>query len=160
MAFELEQRLLDGSLTVEALPAAWNLRMQQLLGLMVSSDEQGVLQDIHWGIGLVGYFPSYSLGAMAAAQLFEAAELAIPDMRYVPIFLYMSYICSHYDCFRGKISRGEFGEIREWLRTNVHEVGSLYDNPDELMTAVTGKPLDPAIYVAYLEKKYKELYKL
>mmetsp|Transcript_20504 Transcript_20504/g.28241 ORF Transcript_20504/g.28241 Transcript_20504/m.28241 type:complete len:568 (+) Transcript_20504:3-1706(+) len=141
LRFELEQRLLAGSLAVKDLPEAWNSRMQQLLGLTVASDDQGVLQDIHWSIGLVGYFPSYSLGAMAAAQLFEAAEKAIPDMR-------------------GKISRGEFGEIRQWLRTNVHEVGSLYDNPDELMTAVTGKPLDPAIYVAYLEKKYKELYQL
>lgn len=91
--------------------------------------------------GAIGYFPSYTLGAMIAAQLFETAELAIPDMR-------------------GKISRGEFAPIREWLRTNVHEVGSLHASPDELLIAVTGKPLDPQIYLRYIESKYKPLYKL
>jgi carboxypeptidase Taq len=78
---------------------------------------------------------------MMAAQLFETAEKQIPDLR-------------------GKLSRGEFAPLREWLRTNVHETGSLYASPDELLTAVTGKPLDPQIYVDYLKKKYSELYKL
>ncbi len=76
-----------------------------------------------------------------AAQIFDAAEIQIPDIRE-------------------KIKAGEFGPIRRWLRENIHEVGSLYASPDELLTAVTGKPLDPEIYVRYLENKYKELYNL
>ena len=92
-------------------------------------------------IGALGYFPSYSLGAMMAAQLFVTAEDSIPELR-------------------DKISKGDFKPLREWLRTNVHEVGSLYASPDELLTAITKKPLDPKIYVNYLEKKYKSLYKI
>lgn len=79
---------------MEQLPEEWNKRMKQLLGLTVPGDAEGVLQDIHWAIGLLGYFPSYSLGAMAAAQLFQAAENAIPDLKFayllsnrsIPIF--------------------------------------------------------------------------
>jgi carboxypeptidase Taq len=78
---------------------------------------------------------------MMAAQLFETAEKQIPDLR-------------------GKLRRGEFQPLREWLRTNVHETGSLYASPDELLTAVTGKPLDPMVYIGYLKKKYEALYKL
>jgi carboxypeptidase Taq len=104
-------------------------------------NDVGVLQDVHWGAGLLGYFPSYTLGAMIAAQLFEAAENEMPDIR-------------------NKIRRGDFGPIREWLRKNIHEVGSLYESPDDLLIAVTGKPLDPQIFIRYIEKKYKALYGL
>ena len=90
----------------------------------------------------MGYFPSYTLGAMISAQLFDHIEkTSIPDLR-------------------AQIRKGEFQNLRAWLRVNIHEIGSLYESPDELLIAVSGKPLDPEIYINYLETKYKKLYNL
>jgi Zn-dependent M32 family carboxypeptidase len=139
--YEIEKGLFDGSVTTDKIPSIWNKKMKENLDIIVGKDSQGCLQDIHWSLGSLGYFPSYTLGAMIAAQLFETAEKQIPDLKT-------------------QIRNGEFKQLREWLRVNVHEVGSLYESPDELLTVVTGKPLDPAIYVNYLNKKYSALYKL
>ena len=100
-----------------------------------------VLQDIHWSFGAVGYFPSYTLGAIMAAQIFAAAEDALPDLS-------------------GQIRRGEFAPLREWLRTEIHEVGSTYASPDDLLRAVTGDGIDPAPFLDYLTAKYGALYGL
>ena len=100
-----------------------------------------VLQDIHWSFGAVGYFPSYTLGAIMAAQIFAAAEDALPDLS-------------------DQIRRGEFAPLREWLRTEIHEVGSTYASPDDLLRAVTGDGIDPAPFLDYLTAKYGELYGL
>lgn len=141
MRFELEKGFFDKSIAVDDLPRIWNEKMKESLNVIVPSDAKGCLQDIHWSFGALGYFPTYSLGAMMAAQLFETAQAEIPDLK-------------------GKISRGEFKPLREWLREKIHKVGSKYGSLDELLIAVTGKPLDPYIYTNYLKKKYYKLYDL
>jgi len=141
LRFEIEKAFFDGSLDVESLPTVWNQKMKDLLGLDVSNDAEGCLQDIHWSIGAFGYFPSYSLGAMMATQIFEAAKREMPALEE-------------------NISNGQFSELKQWLNTNIHETGSLIDNPDELLENVTGSKLDPTIFVSYLRKKYSFLYGL
>jgi len=144
LRFEMEKAMFEGKLNPEndkQLSEAWNKKMKDSLDLVVEKDSQGCLQDIHWSIGALGYFPSYTLGAIAAAQLFEELEKQMPDARE-------------------KIKKGDFKPIREWLRINVHEKGSLYDSPDLLLSKITGRPLDPSAYTSYLKKKYSALYKL
>lgn len=141
LRFEVEKGLFDGSIEVSKLPEIWNSKMKQMLDVDVPSDAKGCLQDIHWSLGALGYFPSYTLGAMIAAQLMETMEKDIPSLR-------------------DHITRGEFHVLRDWLGKNIHQVGSLYPSPDELLISVTGKPLDPSIYVDYISKKYTELYSL
>lgn len=137
--FELERALMDGSLDVDELPAAWNAKYEQLLGVTPPDDKQGVLQDVHWPSGAFGYFPSYTLGAMCAVQLFDAARAEIPQLEEL-------------------LAAGEFGELKRWLNRNVHARGSLYDSADRLMRAVTGERINPQRFVEYLHAKYDELY--
>lgn len=141
LRFELEKGLFDGSISIDNLPTIWNAKMKEYLNIDVPSDSKGVLQDVHWSAGLFGYFPSYTLGSMIAAQLFETAKKEIPDLKE-------------------KIRKGEFTILREWLRVKIHSVGSLYPSPDELLIQVTGKPLDSSIYANYLREKYSDLYNL
>lgn len=141
LRFEIEKDLINGVLDVNDVPDRWWSRIGESLGLERSVNAKGPLQDIHWGISALGYFPSYSLGAMIAAQLFEKVEKDIPHVRDL-------------------IKKGEFKPIKEWLNRNIHEIGSLYESPDELLLKTTGKPLDPSIYCNYLNKKYTELYSL
>ena len=108
--------------------------MKKLLGIVPPSDREGCLQDIHWYDGAWGYFPTYTLGAMTAAQLFEAACRAQPD---IP----------------AAIGKGDFTPLLAWLRTNVHGQGSRLSGRD-LLTAATGRPLDPAVFKAHLERRY------
>jgi carboxypeptidase Taq len=116
------------------LPAAWNEGMKKLLGIVPPSDREGCLQDIHWYDGAWGYFPTYTLGAMTAAQLFEAACRAQPSIPTA-------------------IGHGDFAPLLTWLRTNVHGQGSRLTGR-ELLTAATGRPLDPAVFKAHLERRY------
>ncbi|OJY70452.1 MAG: carboxypeptidase M32 [Rhodospirillales bacterium 70-18] len=134
LRFRLEQALISGDLRVADLPGAWNAGMQGLLGVTPPDDAQGVLQDIHWYDGLVGYFPSYTLGAMAAAQLMAAARRAVPGLD-------------------AALGRGDLGPLLGWLRANVHGVGSLLGFND-LLRAATSKPLDPADFTAHLTERY------
>ena len=97
--------------------------------------------DVHWSGGAFGYFPSYSLGAMIAAQLHATIVNEFPN-------------------FQDIVMNGAFTELREWLREKVHKVGSLHASPDDLLVAVTGKPLDVGIYASYLENKYGDIYDL
>ena len=138
---ELEMGLLDGSIKVEQLPQLWNEKMKAYLGVDIEKDSEGVLQDVHWSSGAFGYFPTYLIGAILACNIFNAAKRSI-------------------DSLEDKIQRGEFSELREWLRVNVHERGSECDSADELMMLVTGKPLDADEFVAYLQDKYAKLYGL
>lgn len=124
-------------------PRVWNERMLSDLGVEVPDDANGCLQDIHWSFGAVGYFPSYTLGAVMAVQIFEAAQRDLGA-----------------EALDAQIAQGDFSPLREWLRTKVHQVGSLYASPDELLTAVTGAPLSPQPFLAYLKSKYSELYQL
>lgn len=136
--FELEVALFEGSLTVAGLPDAWNARMEEYLGLTPRDDAHGVLQDIHWAAGLFGYFPTYTIGNVLAAQLFETAIERRPQIRE-------------------EIGRGEFGTLRGWLRESVHRHGSRYD-PDELVKRATGRPMEAGPYLRYLRSKFGELY--
>jgi carboxypeptidase Taq len=134
LRYRLEQALLGGDLEVADLPGAWNDGMKELLGIVPPSDREGVLQDIHWPTGAFGYFPCYTLGALMAAQLFEALAAAVPELA-------------------AEIGRGEFGSLLGWLRANIHEQGSLPET-QELLVQATGRPLTPQPFLAHLERRY------
>lgn len=134
LRYRLEKGLLAGAITVDDLPEAWNEGMRHYLGIVPPTHTQGCLQDIHWTGGDLGYFPSYTLGAMTAAQLFDSAKRAEPDA--LP-----------------GVARGDFTPLLAWLRRHVHGLGSLYDSR-ELVTRATGKPLDPQVFKAHLERRY------
>ena len=134
LRYRLEKALIGGDMQLADLPAAWNEGMKKLLGIVPPSDREGCLQDIHWYDGAWGYFPTYTLGAMTAAQLFEAACRAQPE---IP----------------AAIGKGDFTPLLAWLRTNVHGQGSRLP-ARELLTAATGRPLDPAVFKAHLERRY------
>jgi carboxypeptidase Taq len=136
LRFRLEQALVAGDLAVADLPGAWNDGMRELLGVTPPDDAQGCLQDIHWYDGAFGYFPSYTLGAMAAAQLMAAARRDVPVLDHA-------------------LARGELGPLVAWLRTRIHGRGSLLGFND-LLRAATGKPLDPTDFEAHLAARYLE----
>lgn len=140
LRFEIEVALLEGSLSVEEVPAAWNAKMEEYLGITPQDVSRGALQDVHWSAGLVGYFPTYSIGNVLSVQLFEAAQEAHPEIT-------------------DEIERGEFSTLLGWLRENVHRHGSRY-TPEELVQRATGGPLDTAPYLSYLRRKFTELYDL
>ena len=134
LRFRLEQAMIAGDLLVPDLPGAWNDGLHSLLGVRPPNDRQGCLQDIHWYDGAFGYFPSYTLGAMAAAQLMAAARAAVPGLD-------------------GALGQGDLGPLVGWLRTHVHAQGSLLGF-NNLLRAATGKPLDPAAFEAHLAARY------
>ncbi len=134
LRYRLEKALIAGDVDLADLPAAWNAGMQELLGIVPPSDREGCLQDIHWYDGAWGYFPTYTLGAMTAAQLFDAACRDRPE---IP----------------AAIGKGDFAPLRGWLRDNVHGHGSRLPTA-ELLTRATGRPLDPTVFKAHLERRY------
>ena len=138
--FELELALLEGSLKVSDLPEAWNAKYQEYLGVTPPNDAQGCLQDIHWSLGMFGYFPTYTLGNIMSVQLYEAAKKTLPTLE-------------------GDIEQGNFSGLLGWLRENVHEHGARY-KPAELLRRATGSDLSAGPYVAYLNKKFRALYGL
>ncbi|MEX0937540.1 MAG: carboxypeptidase M32 [Pirellulales bacterium] len=138
--FELEHDLIGGGLSVDDLPEAWNAKYEQLLGITPPDDAQGVLQDVHFSAGLFGYFPTYSLGNLYAAQIFEQAERDLGDLA---------------DMFR----RGEFTPLRQWLGENIHQHGQRY-TAAELVERITGKPLSHEPLMKYLRGKFAPLYGL
>lgn len=136
--FELEQALLTGDLPVTELPAAWNAKYRQYLGIEPPSAANGVLQDVHWSAGLFGYFPTYALGNLYAAQFFEQAQRDLGDLN-------------------AQFRRGEFLLLREWLRAHIHSVGQRY-SAAELVQRVTGSPLCHDALVRHLRTKFGTLY--
>jgi carboxypeptidase Taq len=140
LRFELECDLLTGKLKVADLPAAWNAAMESTLGIVPPNDAQGVLQDVHWAGGLIGYFPTYSIGNLASGQFWWAARAALPDLD-------------------AQLERGECAPLLDWLRENVHRHGHKY-LPGELILRATGEPLTSRHYVAYLTAKYADIYGL
>ncbi len=132
--FELETALLAGELKADDVPAAWNEAYRRYLGVTPPDDAQGCLQDGHWGSGQVGYFPTYTLGNIFAAQLFARADADLGGLR-------------------GAFARGEFGGLLGWLRDKVHRHGGRYRAPG-LMERVTGSPLDPRPLLLQLREKY------
>jgi len=136
--FELEQALLAGDLAVADLPGAWNEKCRDYLGIEPPNDADGVLQDIHWSAGLVGYFPTYSLGNLYAAQFFAQADVDLSDLD-------------------GQLARGEFAPLREWLGQTIHRQGECY-TPSELVQRITGRPLSHQPLMDYLRGKLEPLY--
>lgn len=134
LRFDLERALLSGDLSVAELPGAWNDKMENLLGIRPETDRDGCLQDIHWYSGAFGYFPTYTLGAFAAAQIFAAARAAIPNLE-------------------DDLSQGSFTRLLAWLRTNIHGKASRYST-DEILRGVTGQPLDSSAFMDHLKHRY------
>ena len=138
--FEIERELIGGDLSVAEVPDRWNELYEEYLGLTPPSDAVGCLQDIHWSHGSFGYFPTYSLGSVMAAQLYAAADSEIDDLD-------------------GKIRTGEFDSLGAWLRENVHQHGQRYET-DELVEQATGEPLGADAFTDYVTEKYGDLYDL
>jgi carboxypeptidase Taq len=141
LRFELEQEMLAGSVALEQLPEEWNRRVWDYLGIEVPDDTRGVLQDTHWASGLIGYFPTYALGNLVSAQIWEKVLEDLPSL---------------YDDFE----RGEFGALRDWLREHLHRHGRKF-TPGETLERAVGTPrIDPQPYVRYLRRKLGEIYGL
>jgi len=140
LRFELEAGLLDGSIAVKDLPKLWNEAMERYLGIVPPNDGEGVLQDIHWSMGAFGYFPSYMLGNLYAAQMLKPLRASLPNLE-------------------DQLRKQDFESLLGWLREHVHQHGSSF-TPTELMERITGEPLDGTHFVEYVTAKYAELYKL
>ncbi len=138
--FELERAILGGDLTLEDLPGAWSEKYHHYLGVTPRHDAEGCLQDVHWSAGLIGYFPTYTLGNLYAAQFFDRASDDLGDLG-------------------SSFSRGDFSALLDWLRDQIHRQGQRYRAAD-LARRITGSPADPKPLVRSLRKKYGELYAL
>lgn len=140
LRLEIEIDLIEGKLAVKDLPAAWNARMKDYLGVTPPNDVRGVLQDIHWAFGGFGYFSTYALGNLVSAQLWEKINQDLPDLDE-------------------QIRAGKFETLLNWLRTKIHTHGRKFE-PQELVQRVTGSKIDPAAYMRYLHNKYGQIYGL
>lgn len=138
LRFELERALLTGDLNPKDVAGEWRERFKKYFGIEVDSDANGCLQDVHWSAGLVGYFPTYTLGNLYSAQFFAKIREEMPDLD-------------------GQFERGEFGALRKWLLDNIHIHGQRYRATD-LVKRVTGKPLSHKPLMDYMKAKYGEIY--
>ncbi len=134
LRYRLERAMISGDLSIRDLPGAWNEGMRTLLGITPPDDADGCMQDVHWFAGLFGYFPTYTLGALAAAQFYAAAKQEIPELSQ-------------------DLSMGNFNSLMQWLRDNVHQWGSHYGT-DELLVRATGNSLGTAAFKAHLHERY------
>jgi len=134
LRFAIEVQLIEGRLKVADVPACWNAEFEKMFGLQVPNDADGCLQDIHWSIGALGYFPTYTLGNLNAAQLMQRAAQENPALDH-------------------ELARGEYGNLLQWLRTNVHRPGSRH-TPPELMQLATGEPTHSTYHLDYLRRKF------
>lgn len=140
LRFEIEQDLIEGRTKVEDLPELWKDKMKEYLGIAPDTDAEGVLQDVHWSLGSFGYFPTYTLGNLYAVQFYEQARQELPNLEE-------------------QIAQGRLLDLRHWLEQKIHRWGRMF-TPDHLAQRVTGKSVSPGPFLAYLEKKFGELYKL
>lgn len=140
LRFEIELGLMKGEISLEDLPDIWNSKMEEYLGVTPANDAEGVLQDIHWSIGIFGYFSTYSLGNLIASMLWEKINEDIPDLQ-------------------SQIEASKFDVLLSWLRENIHVHGSKYE-PVDLVKRVTGSDLTAEPYIKYLNTKFGEIYKL
>lgn len=138
LRFELEQDIINGTVDLTDLPELWNAKMKEYLGIDVPDEARGVLQDVHWSGGALGYFPTYSLGNIISVQIWERALADLPDL---------------YDQFE----QGKFTELREWLRDNLHRYGRKY-TPRETLEKAAGGSLDAGPYISYLKDKLGRVY--
>jgi len=140
LRYQIERDVIQGKLQVKDIPKTWNTKMKEMLGVNVPNDTKGCLQDIHWSMMAIGYFPTYLIGSSAAAQLAYYCKQDIPD-------------------FDKKVAAGEFSEIKAWLTQKVHKHGKRYASLDALLEGELGEPLNPKYFTDYLTEKYTELYK-
>jgi carboxypeptidase Taq len=140
LRLELEIALMEGKLAVSDLPGAWNDRMKDYLGVVPPNDAEGVLQDVHWSAGILGYFPTYALGNLVSNQLWEKINQDIPGLS-------------------AQIQAGNFAELLAWLRENVHRYGSKF-KPQYLVKKIVGKTISPEPYLKYLNNKFRAIYGL
>jgi carboxypeptidase Taq len=140
LRFELESKLLDGTIEVADLPALWNDAMERYVGITPPTDTEGVLQDVHWSTGLIGYFPSYMLGNLYAAQISHTLRADIPALD-------------------AQIASGDFAPLLAWLCDKVHRHGAIHE-PEELIRRITGENLGSEAFLAYVTEKYSDLYGL
>jgi carboxypeptidase Taq len=140
LRFEIEQDLVEGRTRVEDLPVIWNEKVKSYLGLVPERDADGVLQDVHWSLGAIGYFPTYTLGNLYAAQFYNQARMEIANLD-------------------GEIESGRLTVLTRWLNQKIHRWGRTF-TADHLIQRVTGKPLSPEPFLTYLEEKFGELYGL
>ena len=138
LRLEIEMGLMEGTFEVKDLPEIWNSRMEDYLGITPPDDSQGVLQDVHWSGGMIGYFPTYALGNLASVQLWDKMLEENPN---VP----------------DEIAQGKFDTILGWMREKVHQYGSKFE-PQEIMLKATGSKITPEPYIKYLKTKYGEIY--
>jgi carboxypeptidase Taq len=140
LRLELEIALMENKLSVKDLPEAWNEKMKEYLDIVPLSDGEGVLQDVHWSCGILGYFPTYALGNLVSAQLWECINKDIPDLPE-------------------QIRKGEFSALLGWLREKIHKHGAKFE-PQDLIQRATGSKIDPEPYIRYLKNKFGEIYSL
>jgi carboxypeptidase Taq len=140
LRLEMEIAMLEGKVAVKDLPSLWNTKMKEYLGVTPPNDAKGVLQDIHWSGGSIGYFSTYALGNLVSVQLWEKINQDHPELV-------------------DQIRQGKFETLLGWLREKIHRHGGKFE-PQELVQKVTGSKIDPAPYVRYLTKKYSEIYQL
>lgn len=138
--FEIERALIEQDMPVSDLPSMWREKMTDALGIAPHSDTDGVLQDVHWSCGAFGYFPTYTLGNLCAAQFLAQAKHDLPDLT-------------------GDIAQGRLATLTAWLNKKIHCWGRRYSS-DELLRQVTGEPLNPDHFMEYLTEKYTEVYRL
>ena len=138
LRYEMEVELLEGRLSIADAPDTWNARMKSYLGVDVPDDASGILQDVHWSIGAMGYFPTYSLGNILSVQLWEKIREDIDDLD-------------------SQIERGNFSALLDWLRENIHRHGQMY-TPQQLVQRATDRVLDVAPYAKYLREKFGAVY--
>lgn len=140
LRFELERKLINGDIEVDELPELWNQKMEELLGVRPESDKEGVLQDIHWYQGSIGYFTTYSLGSVISAQIFYSMEEEVENLEE-------------------KINGGEFVDVRSWLKNSIHRHGKTFKTEDLIENATGEKPTADH-FLKYIREKYGELYSL
>jgi carboxypeptidase Taq len=140
LRFEIEKAMIEGTLDLRDLPEIWRANMQEYLGVTVPNDRLGVLQDVHWATGAIGYFPTYAFGNLYAAQFYSAMRTDIPDMA-------------------ARMKKGDLITVREWLRKHIHATGKRY-TADRLVQKVTGEPLNSRYFTEYLTEKFSALYGL
>lgn len=138
--YEIERELINDRLTIAELPEVWKQKYQEILGVTPANDAEGVLQDIHWAAGYVGYFPTYLVANLAAAQLATTIDAS----------------CGHLDDL---IAEGDFATVNQWLKENIFTYGAQYST-SQLLKSASGSPLSSQPYMDYLLKKYTEVYKL
>jgi carboxypeptidase Taq len=140
LRLELEIELMEGTLEVKDLPEAWNARINEYLGIDPPNDADGVLQDVHWSAGYLGYFPTYSLGNLIANQLWEKINQDIPELST-------------------QVQKGEFSELLAWLRENVHRHGKKF-KPQDMVERIVGERINAEAYIKYLNEKFGAIYQL